>query len=135
MSTTTERPQEVGDLRLATICVNAIDMDRAAGFWSAALGYRRPEKIGSDDQFAKLEDPAGTGPAVLLQRADEIPSTPAPVHIDLYTAQRDAHIQRLLGLGATRAEPWPYPDHHEFVVLRDPEGNEFCVINVQSDDQ
>lgn len=128
---TTERAREIGDLRLATVCVNATDMDRAADFWSAALGYDRPEKIGGDDQFAKLEDPVGDHPAVLLQRADEIPSTPAPVHIDLYTSERDAHIQRLLDLGATRAEPWPYPDEHGFIVLRDPEGNEFCVIQVQ----
>ncbi|NUR96814.1 MAG: VOC family protein [Kribbellaceae bacterium] len=107
-------------------------MDRAADFWSAALGYRRPERIGDGDQFAKLEDPEGSGPAVLLQRAEEIPSAPTPVHLDLYTADRDTHIERLLKLGATRAEDWPYPEEHEFVVLRDTEGNEFCVINVAS---
>ena len=44
----TARPSEVGDLRLATVCVNATDMDRAADFWAAALGYRRPERIGAD---------------------------------------------------------------------------------------
>ncbi|HET6742017.1 MAG TPA: VOC family protein [Kribbella sp.] len=41
---------------------------------------------------------------------------------------RDAQIERLLKLGATRAEDWPYPAEHDFVVLRDPDGNEFCVI-------
>jgi catechol 2,3-dioxygenase-like lactoylglutathione lyase family enzyme len=130
MPTTTERPNEVGDLRLATVCVNATDMDRAADFWSATLGYRRPERIREDDQFAKLEDPAGTGPTVLLQRADQIPAIPAPVHLDLYASDRDGHIERLLALGASRAEDWPYPDRHDFVVLRDTEGNEFCVIAV-----
>ncbi|TDW92259.1 VOC family protein [Kribbella sp. VKM Ac-2566] len=130
MPTTTERPEEVGDLRLATVCVNATDMDRAADFWSAALGYERPARIGADDQFARLEDPAGTGPAVLLQRAQDIPSVPTPVHLDLYTSDRDGHIERLLKLGATRAEDWPYPERHDFVVLRDTEGNEFCVIAV-----
>ncbi|WP_350275529.1 VOC family protein [Kribbella sp. HUAS MG21] len=128
--TTTARPQEVGDLRLATVCVNATDLDRAADFWSAALGYRRPARIGDGDQFARLDDPAGAGPAVLLQRADGIPATPTPVHLDLYTADRDRHIERLVGLGATRAEDWPYPERHDFVVLRDTEGNEFCVIAV-----
>lgn len=134
MTTTSERPAEVGDLRLATVCVNAADMDRAADFWSAALGYRRPESIGADDQFARLDDPAGHGPAVLLQRAPDIPSTPTPVHLDLYTAEQDAHIDRLVRLGATRVEDWPYPEHHDFVVLRDTEGNEFCVIAVSRDD-
>jgi hypothetical protein len=105
-------------------------MDRAADFWSAALGYRRPERIGADDQFAKLEDPAGSGATVLLQRAGDIPSTPAPVHLDLYTSDQDGQIERLLQLGGTRAENWPYPEEHDFVVLRDTEGNEFCVIAV-----
>lgn len=127
---TGKRPDDIGDLRLATVCVNATDMDRAADFWSATLGYHRPDRIGDDDQFAKLEDPEGTGPTVLLQRAEAIPAAPTPVHLDLYTSDRDAHIDRLLQLGATRAEHWPYPDDHDFVVLRDTEGNEFCVINV-----
>ena len=33
-----------------------------------------------------------------------------------------------MGLGATRVEDWPYPADADFVVLRDPDGNEFCVI-------
>jgi predicted enzyme related to lactoylglutathione lyase len=128
MPKTTERAAVAGDLRLATVCVNAKDMERAAEFWSAALGYRRPERIGADDHFAKLHDPAGAMPSVLLQRADEIPADPAPVHIDLYTSDRDRHIDRLVELGATRVENWPYPEQHDFVVLQDTEGNEFCVI-------
>lgn len=130
MSKTTEPPEQTGDLRLATVCINATDMNRAADFWSAALGYRRPARIDDDDQFAKLEDPAGTNAAILLQRADDIPAAPTPVHLDLYTADRDGHIERLLKLGASRAEDWSYPATHDFIVLRDTEGNEFCVITV-----
>jgi predicted enzyme related to lactoylglutathione lyase len=125
-----DRPAEIGDLRLATIVVNATDMDRAADFWSQVVGYDRPERIGPTDRFAKLTDPAGTGPAVLIQRAEKIPSDPAPVHIDLYTSKRDEHVERIVALGATRVDDWPYPDEHDFIVLRDPEGNEFCVIQV-----
>ncbi|MFB6726485.1 VOC family protein [Kribbella sp. NPDC056345] len=127
----TARPAEIGDLRLATVCVNATDMDRAADFWAAALGYRRPERIGDKDQFAHLKDPAGTGPTVLIQRADSVQDQPTPVHLDLYTSDPDHHVERLLGLGATKPDEWPYPDAHDFVVLRDTEGNEFCVILVE----
>lgn len=127
---THERPTDVGDLRLATIVVNALDMDRAATFWSDALGYHRPETIGAHEQFAKLADPAGTAPTVLIQRTEQIPAEAAPVHIDLYTAHRDDHVERLLELGATRADDWDYPPDHDFIVLRDTEGNEFCVISV-----
>jgi hypothetical protein len=38
-------------------------------------------------------------------------------------------VRRLVDLGATRVEDWPYPDDADFVVLRDPDGNEFCVID------
>jgi catechol 2,3-dioxygenase-like lactoylglutathione lyase family enzyme len=125
-------PGDIGDLRLATIVVNAVDMDRAAGFWRSALGYHGAESIDDQDQFAKLVDPAGTCPSVLVQRAEHIPADPAPVHLDLYTSDRDRHIERLLSLGATRVEDWAYPEHHAFIVLRDTEGNEFCVIQVDS---
>jgi len=121
---------EIGDLRLATIVVNALDMDRAADFWSRTLGYDRPDRIAPTDQFAMLKDPAGGGPSVLIQRAEKIPADPAPVHIDLYTSKRDHHIDRILDLGATRVDDWTYPEHHDFIVLRDTEGNEFCVIQV-----
>lgn len=120
----------MGDLHLATIVVNALDMDRAATFWSAALGYRATDDTDGDDQFTKLEDPQGTGPAVLIQHAEEIPSEAAPVHIDLYTSKRDEHVDRLVKLGATRVEDWDYPPEHDFIVLHDTEGNEFCVIAV-----
>ena len=81
---------------------------------------RRPDDIGD----------LGTAPSILLQRAQEIPAEPAPIHLDLYTSDRDRHVARLLELGATRPEQWPYPNTHDFVVLRDPDGNEFCVIAV-----
>lgn len=123
-----DRPAEIGDLRLATVVVNATDMDEAATFWSRALGYTRPDTIGPDDQFAPVRDPAGLGPTVLVQRADKIPSDPTPVHLDLYTASRDEHVERLVALGATRVTDWPYPEKHKYIVLRDPAGNEFCVI-------
>jgi predicted enzyme related to lactoylglutathione lyase len=120
----------IGDLRLATIVVNALDMNRAAEFWSRVLGYDRKDRVGPGDQFTKLTDPAGSGPSVLIQRTQSIPSEPAPVHIDLYTSKRDEHIDRIVALGATRVDDWPYPDEHDFIVLRDTEGNEFCVIQV-----
>ena len=125
-----ERPAAVGDLRLATIVVNALDMNRAAAFWGETLGYDLEHEIEAEDQFARLEDPAGQAATVLIQRTEKIPAEAAPVHIDLYTSERDQHIERLLKLGATRADDWDYPERHDFVVLRDTEGNEFCMIQV-----
>ena len=51
------------------------------------------------------------------------------MHLDLYPGEQDRHVERLVKLGATRVESWPYPAGADFVVLRDPDGNEFCVID------
>jgi catechol 2,3-dioxygenase-like lactoylglutathione lyase family enzyme len=118
----------VGDLNLGTVVVNVLDMARAVEFWSAALGYR-PREQAWDPQFMMLVDPAGRGLPVSLQATDFPAGTPARVHLDLYTGEQDRHVERLVRLGATRAENWPYPADADFIVLRDPDGNEFCVID------
>lgn len=55
---------------------------------------------------------------VSCQLSDGPPREPVRVHLDLYTAEQNRHVERLIGLGAERVDGWPYPD-----------GNEFCVID------
>ena len=119
---------DVGDLRLATVVVNVQDMGRAVDFWSAALGYR-PRESAWDPEFMMLVHPRHRWPPVSLQLSQAAATAPAPVHLDLYTSEQARHVQRLVELGATRVEDWPYPPDADFVVLRDPDGNEFCVID------
>jgi catechol 2,3-dioxygenase-like lactoylglutathione lyase family enzyme len=118
---------EAGDLHLATVVVNVQDMERAVAFWCAALGYRRREEEW-DPEFMMLVDPGSRGLPISLQLAQESPREPVRVHVDLYTDDQQHHVERLVELGATRVDAWPYPDDADFVVLRDPDGNEFCVI-------
>jgi catechol 2,3-dioxygenase-like lactoylglutathione lyase family enzyme len=118
----------VGDLHLATVVVNVQDMLRAVDFWCAALGYRVREAE-PDPRFTMLVHPEGRGLPVSLQLATAPPREPVRVHLDLYTTEQERHVERLVGLGATRAADWRYPDDPDFVVLRDPDGNEFCVID------
>ena len=49
------------------------------------------------------------------------------VHLDLYTTDQAGEVRRLEGLGASRV-PWKYPEVHDHIVMADPDGNEFCVI-------
>lgn len=49
------------------------------------------------------------------------------VHLDLTADDVEAAVDRLEGLGASRVEDWPYPPEATFVVMRDPNGDEFCV--------
>jgi catechol 2,3-dioxygenase-like lactoylglutathione lyase family enzyme len=118
---------DVGDLHLATVVVNVQDMQRAVAFWCAALGYRQRESHW-DGTFMMLEDPTGRGLPVSLQLADAPPREPVRLHLDLYTDEQERHVERLVRLGATRVEDWSYPPDSDFVVLRDPDGNEFCII-------
>ena len=119
---------DVGDLHLATVVVNVQDMERAVRFWEAVLGYQQRESEW-DGEFMMLVDPAGKGTPLSLQLTDKPPQQPVRVHIDLYTDEQARHVDRLVGLGASRVEDWPYPDDADFIVLRDPDGNEFCVID------
>jgi catechol 2,3-dioxygenase-like lactoylglutathione lyase family enzyme len=124
----TDAHGEVGDLHLATVVVNVQDMRRAVDFWSAALGYR-PREERWNPEFMMLEDPDRQRLPVSLQRTDEPSARPVRVHLDLYTDHQQRHVQRLVALGAEQVDDWPYPDDCDFVVLRDPDGNEFCVID------
>jgi catechol 2,3-dioxygenase-like lactoylglutathione lyase family enzyme len=118
----------VGDLHVATVVVNVSDMRRAVDFWAAALGYR-PRESEWDPEFMMLQDPEGRRIPVSLQLTDDPPTQPVRVHLDLYTDEQDRQVRRLVELGATLVEDWPYPEDADFVVLRDPDGNEFCVID------
>ena len=108
---------------IGSIVINASDVSRAADFWAEALGYvPRP---GADESWALLAPADGNGPNLAFDRSDR-------THLDLYAANADeqqAEIERLIGLGAKRVEDWPYPEGADFVVLADPAGNLFCVVD------
>jgi catechol 2,3-dioxygenase-like lactoylglutathione lyase family enzyme len=123
-----ETANEVGDLHLATVVINTSDMRRAVDFWCAALGYR-PREATWDPDFMMLEHPDGRGLPVSLQLSNDDHLQPVRVHLDLYTSKQDRHVRRLVELGASEVTGWPYPPDADFVVLRDPDGNEFCVID------
>jgi catechol 2,3-dioxygenase-like lactoylglutathione lyase family enzyme len=99
--------------------MNVVDIRRAARFWGSALGY-----VPGKTNEAILVPASGEGPAVLLDRDDKM-------HLDLWTASAEeqrAEVERLVSLGATRVD-WTYPEGADFVVLADPEGNLFCVVD------
>lgn len=114
-------------IRIGSTVINVTDLARGADFWTAALGYgvRDGEH---DDDFAVLVPPDGAWSNLSLQLTDVAKSQPNRLHLDLYAENQSAEVERLLGLGAGRPA-WPYPEHADFVVLTDPDGNEFCVID------
>lgn len=109
-------------LRIGAIILNVSDTHRGAEFWRQALGFQQD----SNPDF--LMPPTGAAPTRL--HLDETDRT----HLDLWTdspVEQEAEVSRLISLGATRVE-WTYPEHADFVVLADPDGNLFCVIDTST---
>ena len=124
------------------------DPEKVARFWAEALGYKldwarddeesvafmRANGI-PEDQFgerAAASDPNGAGPRFFFQRVPEDKAVKNRVHVDVKAGEGEleAEVERLVGLGASvdhRYEGDFGPFHELFYVMRDPEGNEFCV--------
>jgi catechol 2,3-dioxygenase-like lactoylglutathione lyase family enzyme len=116
-------------LRLQCICVDTTDPARIARFWQGALGWRRTH---SEDDEIVLEPPAGSpedgvSPDLLFLRVPERKSTKNRLHLDLRPDDQAAEVSRLEKLGARRVSIGQ-PDTATWIVLADPDGNEFCVL-------
>jgi catechol 2,3-dioxygenase-like lactoylglutathione lyase family enzyme len=96
-------------------------------FWQEALHYitREPAKGG----WVVLRDPTGRNTNVSLNQvsASEKLMGRNWLHFDLYTSDQQGEVKRLLNMGATR-HPQTYDPDDDFVVLEDPDGNLFCVV-------
>jgi predicted enzyme related to lactoylglutathione lyase len=110
--------------RIAQWTLDVQDVGRMAGFWSQVLGYGVETQ---PDGVTHLRPPAGGEPSVWLQPSAGPKQGKNRNHLDLRTTDVDAEVERVLGLGATRAAVGQTGDEG-FVVLADPEGNEFCIL-------
>jgi catechol 2,3-dioxygenase-like lactoylglutathione lyase family enzyme len=112
-------------MRIGSIVIHCYDFERTVAFWQAALHYvpRAPAKNG----WVILRDPDGKGPNLSFQTRDRRPRSRSWIHLDLYTADQQAEVERLVTLGARRY-PWKYGAGADFVVLEDPGGVLFCVV-------
>lgn len=122
-------------LTIGTVVMGVQDLDRAVAFWTAALHYIPKRPIEEDYDFVILVPESGHG-AHLALHVSETPVQSYPrVHLDLYAgdaADQAAEVERLVGLGATRVDWDRYPESPDFVVVADPEGNRFCVIDTEA---
>jgi predicted enzyme related to lactoylglutathione lyase len=115
-------------IKIGSIVLNVADVDRDIAFWSSALGYELRDTDIDHSDFAVLSHPTQTSSNVSVQRTHEPKRAVNRVHLDLYADDAPAEVTRLESLGATRVEPWPYAEGDDFVVMADPDGNEFCVV-------
>jgi catechol 2,3-dioxygenase-like lactoylglutathione lyase family enzyme len=121
-------------IRWQCVCFDSTDPRRAAGFWEQALGWRRT--YDTDDEVV-LEPPEGSpedgvSPDILFLRVPEGKTVKNRLHLDLRPLDQATEVARLLALGATHADVGQ-PADSSFTVLRDPDGNELCVLRALPD--
>lgn len=111
--------------RWYTIVVDSRDPATLGRWWAEALGFRVVYEAPDEVAIAKDDD---TYPGLVFVPVPEQKSLKNRLHIDLAPDDRDAEVERLLRLGATHADVGQGEDK-TWVVLADPEGNEFCVLS------
>ena len=143
-------------VRQVQVTFDCADPNALAGFWNDVLGYTYdapPPGFDSWEQaldawgvpserrndVSASVDPTGAGPRLFFQKVPEPKTAKNRVHLDVRAAPGlegeermaalEAECERLVARGATRvrrSEPAP-PASHGFIVMQDPEGNEFCL--------
>ena len=114
-------------LTIGSIVIRVDDLPRQLAFWTAALDYVPRE--GEDDDFALLRPRHGKGPNVSLDRVRSTLQIPPRIHLDLYADDQAAEVRRLVELGASEVHWDKRPPDADYVIMADPEGNRFCVID------
>lgn len=117
------------NVREIHVVIDAADVDLVCDFWVAALGYAR---FGSFEQYRSAAPPAGaTGPKFVFQQVPE-PRLAAKnrLHVDLVAGdEMEAEAERLVELGARRLSGPIDEAGTSWIVMADPEGNEFCLVH------
>ena len=116
--------------RIRHVAVDCLDPHALSLFWAGVTGFAEdpddPNLPGED--AAWLGDPV-SGLGIILQRVDAPKTGKNRVHLDLAPEDRtrDEEVERVLALGAALVADRRNADGSGWVVLADPEGNEFCV--------
>jgi hypothetical protein len=112
--------------RVRTVTFDTHDPYELAGFWLQVLKAERPDDDKPGDPYAAVVTDSLT---LLFEQNNDEKAAKNRVHLDLEPdGPRDEEVAWLLTLGATIAHDRRNPDGTGFVVMHDPEANEFCVL-------
>ncbi len=114
-------------MRISSVVIDSVNPGLLADFWCGALGY---EIVEEDETGISIGSPQNVGPVIDILLVPEVKSVKNRLHLDLRAIDSTtaAELARLLGLGAERVDVGQAPDV-SWVVLADPEGNEFCLLS------
>ncbi len=114
-------------VRIGSIVIRVDDLARQIDFWTAALDYVARED--HDDDFALLRPRDGAGSNVSLDKVRSEVHIPPRIHLDLYTDDQAGEVERLKSLGVIEIHWDKRPADADYIILADPEGNRFCVVD------
>lgn len=120
-------------LRIRTITFDCNDPYRQAAFWGALTGYvEDPSNRNYPEDEEAVIRSTDASASLLFIRVPEPKQLKNRVHLDLCAedsspGSRDREVERALSLGASLAEDHRRPDGTGWMVLADPDGNEFCI--------
>jgi predicted enzyme related to lactoylglutathione lyase len=116
---------------ISHLTVDSLDAYASSVFWAAVLGFVTdpddPDEPGDEECLILSAD---GNQRLLFIQVPEAKQVKNRLHLDLVPAEgtRDDELARLLDLGARTVEDLRRPDGSGWVVLADPEGNEFCIL-------
>lgn len=114
-------------MRISSVVIDSVNPKVLADFWCKALGY---EVVEEDATGISIGSPQHVGPVIDILLVPEVKSVKNRLHLDLRAigSTTAAELARLFELGAKRVDVGQAPDV-SWVVLSDPEGNEFCLLS------
>jgi hypothetical protein len=117
--------------RFTELVVDCHDPALLAEFWRRVLDYEISE-VDEEEGLIVLQGPEGSGPTLLFIKVPDEKVVKNRLHIDVSPRDRDQdeEVERIIGLGARRIDIGQGADA-TWVVLADPEGNEFCVLRTR----
>jgi predicted enzyme related to lactoylglutathione lyase len=111
-------------LKFDEICIDSHDATALGTWWSSVLGW--PNHV-DDDGDVVLAAPSGAGPNWLFIAVPDEKVVKNRIHLDFRPDDQQAEVDRVVGLGARHVDVGQTGDE-SWVVLADPEGNEFCIL-------
>ena len=113
-----------------TFTLDSHDPERLATFWAEVLGYT---SLGGFGVFWPLLPADEREPMFVIQHVTEPKIGKNRMHVDIHVADLWSEATRLEALGATRVRDDVVAEHdHQWLVMADPEGNEFCIVLADS---
>ena len=117
--------------KIFCVTVDAHDPRKLADFWAQVLDYKKSYESHPSDAEAEvgISPKDGKGNDILFYEVHDEKRVKNRIHFDLNPTDQAAEVERVLALGATKVDIGQKDTN--WVVLADPEGNEFCILSAR----